>query len=119
MSKPGRSRDVSSPEDYSNRSWSGNRGSHGHGNEDRLERLFALLCQDIAVAVIVMALYPSLCDRAIDPALEVAVTNFKELVTPQDTGNCDVVPSEHRENLPRCVIFCAHDAPVSGTTISD
>src|SRR3954451_17930441 len=74
MSKPGRSRDVSSPEDYSNRSWSGNRGSHGHGNEDRLERLFALLCQDIAVAVIVMALYPSLCDRAIDPTLEVAVT---------------------------------------------
>jgi hypothetical protein len=90
------------------------------GDQHCLECLFAFLCQDVAVAIIVMAFYPPLCDRTIDAALKIAVPNFKELVTAEDTSDHDIVPSEHRKNLPRCIIFRAHDAPrVCETTISD
>jgi hypothetical protein len=87
------------------------RGSHGHGNEQCFERLFALLRQDVTVPVIVVAFYPSPRNRAVYAALEVTVTNFKELVTPEDARYGDIVPCEHCENLPGCVIFCAHDVP--------
>jgi hypothetical protein len=48
-----------------------------------------------------MALYPSLGNRSVDSALEIAVPNLKELVAPENARDSDFVPSEHRQNLPR------------------
>jgi len=51
-----------------------------------------------------MALYPSLGNRSIDSALEIAVPNLKELVSPENARDSDFVPGEHRQNLPRGVV---------------
>jgi len=51
-----------------------------------------------------MALYPSTGNRTVDSALEIAVPNLKELVSPENARDRDLVSSEHRQNLPRCVV---------------
>jgi hypothetical protein len=43
-----------------------------------------------------MALYPSLGNCSIDPTLEIAVSNLKELVSPHNAGNSNFVAREHR-----------------------
>jgi len=76
----------------------------GHGDEYGIECLSAGRSQDIAVPVPFMALYPSLGNRSVDSALEIAVPNLKELVPPENARDRDFVPSEHRQNLPRGVV---------------
>ena len=76
----------------------------GHGDEYGVECLSAGPSQDIAVPVPFMALYPSLGNRSVISALEIAVPNLKELVSPENARDSDFVPSEHRQNLPRGVV---------------
>jgi hypothetical protein len=76
----------------------------GHGDEYGIECLSAGRSQDIAVPVPFMALYPSLGNRSVDSALEIAVPNLKELVPPENARDRDFVPSEYRQNLLRGVV---------------
>ena len=58
-----------------------------------------------------MALYPSLGNGRINPALEIAVSDFEELVAAQYPTHGDFVICEHREDLPRRVVTRTHDGP--------
>jgi hypothetical protein len=78
--------------------------SDGHGDEYGIECLSAGRSQDIAVPVPFLALYPPFGNRAVDTALEIAIPDFKELVTSENARDSDFVPSEHRQNLPRGVV---------------
>jgi hypothetical protein len=65
-----------------------------------------------------MALYPSPDNSAVHPALEIAVSHFKKLVTSENAPDCDVVPSKHRKNLAcsmivRLWIFHRHFSPLA------
>ena len=56
-----------------------------------------------------MALYPPFGNGRINPALEIAVSDFEELVAPQYPTHGDFVICEHREDLPRRVVISTHD----------
>jgi hypothetical protein len=93
------------------------RGRDCHGNEHCIERLSTSCCQKVAVSVTRMALDPSPGNSAVQSALEIAVSHFKKLVTPENAPDCDVVPSKHRKNLAcsmivRLWIFHRHFSPL-------
>jgi hypothetical protein len=58
-----------------------------------------------------MTLDPSLGNGRIDPALEIAVPDFEELMPPQYASNGDFVFRENRKDLLRRVVVRTHDSP--------
>ena len=51
-----------------------------------------------------MTLYPSPGYRSVNSALEIALSDFKELVSSENAGDSNFVPSEDRQNLPCGVV---------------
>jgi len=68
-----------------------------------------------------MSLYPSVSYRRINTALKVAVPYLKKLVPPENPADRNFVSSEHRENLPRCMVsinlLSGHCCPLSRSKV--
>ena len=80
-------------------------------------------CQkNVTVTVVVVAFDPTFDNRRINPALEIAVSDFEELVASQYSPHSNFVFREHRQDLARSVVIRTHDLPLVyelAATISD
>ena len=67
-----------------------------------IKRLSTIGREDVAVPVPLVALYPSFGNGRIFTALEVVVSDLKEVMSPENTRDGYSVFGEHRKNLTRC-----------------
>jgi hypothetical protein len=91
----------------------GQRNARGSWREP-VPTCFSPGCQKhVPIPVKMVASNPAVDNRGVDPPLEIAISHLEELMAPQNSADSDVVSREHREDLPGCVVVCAHDAPLS------
>ena len=91
-------------------------------NKRRIEGCSTSCQKNVTVTVVVVAFDPTFDNRRINPALEIAVSDFEELVASQYSPHSNFVFREHRQDLARSVIIRTHDLPPVyelAATISD